>query len=207
MDFGAAICQDPHNIPGEIYKGLELRFTERQLVQLIAFAGIMYATNLFNTVAKVDLDEVLYKSLKEGEPNTQLFDYIVKQLQRIDSDDSNLSTMPLDVMFHTAAHLGIAPMDNYSAKRPLFNLKEGRFLPAPSPTSISDNANDDYFLDATSSSHFHNCLSCYMSHSPMPSLSSKQRCETLNNRLEYYHIHFPDFRNFKSHEVLHSVLR
>lgn len=167
--------------------------------------------NINNDGAKMALiffiDEVLYKSLKEGEPNTQLFDYIVKQLQRIDSDDSNLSTMPLDVMFHTAAHLGIAPMDNYSAKRPLFNLKEGRFLPAPSPTSISDNANDDYFLDATSSSHFHNCLSCYMSHSPMPSLSSKQRCETLNNLLEYYHIHFPDFRNFKSHEVLHSVLR
>lgn len=65
MDFGAAICQDPHNIPDEIYKGLELRFTERQLVQLIAFAGIMYATNLFNTVAKVDLDEVLYKYRKQ----------------------------------------------------------------------------------------------------------------------------------------------
>jgi alkylhydroperoxidase family enzyme len=37
-----------------------LKFTEEQIVLLIAFAGIMYATNLFNTIAKVPLDEVLY---------------------------------------------------------------------------------------------------------------------------------------------------
>ena len=66
MDLGAAICADPHNIPNEIYDGLKLRFTDRQIVQITAFAGIMYATNLFNTVAKVDLDEVLYKYRKEG---------------------------------------------------------------------------------------------------------------------------------------------
>ena len=30
------------------------------IVTIFAFAGIMYATNLFNTICKVDLDEVLY---------------------------------------------------------------------------------------------------------------------------------------------------
>ena len=34
--------------------------------EIIAFAGIMYATNLFNTVAKVDLDEVLYDFRLDG---------------------------------------------------------------------------------------------------------------------------------------------
>ena len=36
------------------------------IVTIIAFAGIMYATNLFNTVAKVDLDEVLYNFRLDG---------------------------------------------------------------------------------------------------------------------------------------------
>ena len=49
-----------HNVPEEIYDGLKAHFTDEQIVTIIAFAGIMYATNLFNTVAKVDLDEVLY---------------------------------------------------------------------------------------------------------------------------------------------------
>jgi len=49
-----------HDIPEEIYTRLKASFTEEQIVLLVAFAGIMYATNLFNTVARVPLDEVLY---------------------------------------------------------------------------------------------------------------------------------------------------
>ena len=64
IDLGSAICVDPHNIPDEIYDRLKEKFTEEQIVLLIAFAGIMYATNLFNTVAKVPLDDILYKYRK-----------------------------------------------------------------------------------------------------------------------------------------------
>ena len=69
MDLGQAIARDPHNIPQRIYDGLKEDFTEKQIVQLIAFAGIMYATNLFNTVAKVPLDEVLYDYQKKTGPS------------------------------------------------------------------------------------------------------------------------------------------
>ncbi|MBQ9067243.1 MAG: hypothetical protein IJ133_06975 [Clostridia bacterium] len=61
MEFGHQIAKDPHQIPDNIYDRLKEQFTEEQLVILIAFAGLMVATNLFNTVAKVPLDEVLYK--------------------------------------------------------------------------------------------------------------------------------------------------
>ncbi len=60
IDFGVAITKDPHNIPDEIYDKLRAKYSDEVLVQLIAFAGIMYATNLFNTVARVPLDEELY---------------------------------------------------------------------------------------------------------------------------------------------------
>lgn len=67
MDFGACICKDPHNIPDEIYDRLKAMYSDKIIVTLIAFAGIMYATNLFNTVAKVDLDEVLFRYRKSKE--------------------------------------------------------------------------------------------------------------------------------------------
>jgi len=60
MELGRQIAVDPHAITDDVYDGLKLKFTEEQIVLLIAFAGIMYATNLFNTIAKVPLDEVLY---------------------------------------------------------------------------------------------------------------------------------------------------
>lgn len=60
MEFGRAIAKDPHSIDGDIYNKLSKKYSDKERTLLIAFAGIMYATNLFNTVAKVDLDEVLY---------------------------------------------------------------------------------------------------------------------------------------------------
>jgi alkylhydroperoxidase family enzyme len=60
MELGRQIAVDPHAITGDIYAGLKEKFTQEQIVLIVAFAGIMYATNLFNTVAKVPLDEVLY---------------------------------------------------------------------------------------------------------------------------------------------------
>ena len=61
MDLGFSIAEDPHNIDPGIYAALQERYATEQIVQLFAFAGIMAATNLFNTIAKVDLDEVLYE--------------------------------------------------------------------------------------------------------------------------------------------------
>ena len=66
FDFGLQITKHPHTIDEAIYAKLRERYSDEELVRLIAFAGIMYATNLFNTVAKVPLDAVLYSYLNEN---------------------------------------------------------------------------------------------------------------------------------------------
>jgi len=64
MELGFSISEDPHNIDPEIYTQLQERYSDEQRVLLFAFAGMMTATNLFNTAAKVPLDEVLYEYRK-----------------------------------------------------------------------------------------------------------------------------------------------
>ncbi|MDR0884557.1 MAG: hypothetical protein LBN05_08140 [Oscillospiraceae bacterium] len=64
IDFGKAFSISPHRIPQRLYDQLQAQFTHEQQVLLIGFAGQMTATNLFNTVAKVPLDEVLYSYQK-----------------------------------------------------------------------------------------------------------------------------------------------
>jgi alkylhydroperoxidase family enzyme len=66
MDLGQKIAQDPHNIPEEYYVKLKTLFTQEQIVLLFSFAGIMNATNLFNIIGKVPLDEILYEYTKEN---------------------------------------------------------------------------------------------------------------------------------------------
>ncbi|MDR2525538.1 MAG: hypothetical protein LBC83_05035 [Oscillospiraceae bacterium] len=64
MELGFSISEDPHNIDPDIYAVLREQYNEKQLTLLFAFAGIMTATNLFNTIAQVPLDEVLYNYRK-----------------------------------------------------------------------------------------------------------------------------------------------
>jgi alkylhydroperoxidase family enzyme len=65
MDLGHAMSRDPRNIPPALYDKLKELFSTEEVVLLIAFAGIMSATNFFNTVAKVPLDDILYKFVKK----------------------------------------------------------------------------------------------------------------------------------------------
>ena len=66
MELGFSIAEDPHTMDPEIYAQLKARYSDEQVVLLFAFAGMMAATNLFNTVAQVPLDEILYEYRRTG---------------------------------------------------------------------------------------------------------------------------------------------
>jgi hypothetical protein len=57
--FGKAIVADSNAIPAEIWVALKQRYDAKTLVDLVAFAGIMLATAVFNNVVEVDFDAEL----------------------------------------------------------------------------------------------------------------------------------------------------
>lgn len=68
LDFGRALVRTPGTIPPELYARVEEHIPDPQdRVVLLAFAGQMVATNVFNTVGQVPLDEVLYGYRKDGD--------------------------------------------------------------------------------------------------------------------------------------------
>lgn len=70
IDWGRLIASNPGGIAPEFYARLEKAFSPQLRVILLAFAGQMVATNLFNTVGRVPLDEVLYDYRKPGDDRT-----------------------------------------------------------------------------------------------------------------------------------------
>jgi hypothetical protein len=54
-----AIVADPQHVGDEIWAPLKARYSEKTLVDLVAFAGIQVATNLFMSVVGTPLDEEL----------------------------------------------------------------------------------------------------------------------------------------------------
>ena len=64
IDFGSAIAQNKGYIGDEVYEPIKNRFSETEIVVLVAFAGQMIATNVFNNVLEVEIDEYLTPYIK-----------------------------------------------------------------------------------------------------------------------------------------------
>lgn len=63
LAFGAAIASNQGHVPAEVYAPVGNRYTQSDMVTLVAFAGQMIATNLFNTALNVTVDAYLYPYL------------------------------------------------------------------------------------------------------------------------------------------------
>ena len=57
--FGRQLVNDSHAVSDELFAQLKQYFNDEQLVVLTAFGAIMIATNMINTVLKVELDGYL----------------------------------------------------------------------------------------------------------------------------------------------------
>jgi hypothetical protein len=63
LDFGEAIARQLGHIDDDVYNKLASRFTENEMVMLVAFAGQMIATNIFNNVIETNIDDYLFDYL------------------------------------------------------------------------------------------------------------------------------------------------
>lgn len=138
--------------------------------------------------------EVLYRSLHEAEPLPALYDYVAETLATLQPP---LATLPIRFMLGVACHLGIEPLDNYSVAEPLFSLDDGRY--------VSVQREPMNTLDPEQSQMLHQILTDnYLQPTANGQLST--RTALLNSLIEYYRIHLATFGEFKSHEILHTVL-
>ena len=65
VDYGQQLVIDDTAVSPELFKRLQAAFTEKQVVVITAFAGLMIATNLINNALNVPLDEYLYEYSKK----------------------------------------------------------------------------------------------------------------------------------------------
>ena len=63
LDFGSAIAVQQGHIDEEVYLKTAEYFNDEEIILLIAFAGQMIATNIFNNVIQTDIDDYLYEYL------------------------------------------------------------------------------------------------------------------------------------------------
>ena len=149
------------------------------------------------------MTELLYKTLREEEPDQELFDYIVDALEQLKRPlSSRHAQMPLLFLLRLTRYLGLWPRDNYSPREPLFDLQEGCFKSVGETT-----------IDAATSRLLHEYLQLstfnpqVVATDPQyPPATLAQRTALMNRLIEYLQLHLAGFGNFNSHEILHTIL-
>ena len=59
LSFGSALATKRGFVDDELFDALKMQYNDEQLVVLIAFAGQMIATNIFNNVIETEIDSYL----------------------------------------------------------------------------------------------------------------------------------------------------
>jgi DNA repair protein RecO (recombination protein O) len=146
------------------------------------------------------INELVYKSVKEEESNTELFDFLYNSCIELDNVTENYSLFPLLFCIRLTKYLGFIPQVDDFPENEIFNMQDGLFQ--------KQKPAHRYFIEPPLSLSLKMLLNEELH--PVSSIqhpaSVKLRNELLEQMLLYYKLHLPDFRDINSHRILHTVL-
>ena len=145
------------------------------------------------------LGEVLYKVLREEDPNRDLFEYLENSLQLLDVTDESMVNFHLLFLVQLTKYLGFYPENNYGECRTAFDMRNGQF-------DNGSGIHPDYF-DLKSSELLHNLLVSSFKDVSKMSVNQELRIHFLENIMDYYRLHVQGLGTLKSLQVLREIYR
>ena len=144
------------------------------------------------------VNELLLKSIREEEANQALFDYIFQSMQWLDLAASDFVNFHLIFAMQLTRYLGFSPQGIYSPTTPYFDLEEGCFA--------SNRPTHPNYIQAQDAEKFHLLMKLTYDTIGELKLNNAARNSFLNQILNYYQLHLPNFKDLKSLKVLREVL-
>jgi DNA repair protein RecO (recombination protein O) len=143
------------------------------------------------------INEVVLKCLHEEENNPGLFSFLHETIQSLDAAEKNFSNLHLIFLVRFSRFLGFYPQGNYSDSCPIFDLREGKFIP-------KEPLHHDYIT--LESSKLLNQL-IRTSYYAMDGLhmTGTERKTMLDVLLRYYELHLSHIGSITSHKVLEQI--
>lgn len=181
---------------------MEVNYREARNLQFIKefsrdynFSSIPFDT-LKTTVAMLLL-EVITKSIREHEPNDEMFEFIYESFCVLDKDEKLNPDFHLLFLVNFTRYLGFAPHENFSETNCYFEMQEGYFTGSSSQKPT--------VLDKDESAVLNTLLCTALYALPAHKISRTERKNMLRRLVKYYQLHIENF-NLKSPEILEEVL-
>ncbi|MBS7565981.1 DNA repair protein RecO [Mucilaginibacter sp. Bleaf8] len=144
------------------------------------------------------LNEVLYKAIKQQTADEQLFEYVFKGIELLDTITEGLPNFHLLFLIGLTRYLGFYPDGSNAAGADYFDMRNGIFE-RYKPES-------GQYLSPPHTQNFYRLLSYGFENLADIKLSNDERRYLLNGLLAYYALHMEGFGNIQSHEILEEVL-
>jgi DNA repair protein RecO (recombination protein O) len=163
----------------------------------------LYTTLFFDVIKNsvaLYMIELLQKTLKQPEPNNDLFHFLEDAFLHLDkSDGAIVANYPLFFALHLSGFYGFRFSDTYSKKDKILDLQEGEFVPEQPP--------HNFFLEGD-----YSLLTSQLLKVMQPNelkeikLHKDMRRVLLNAYATFYALHIQDFGTMKTLPVLQEVL-
>lgn len=165
--------------------------------------GFLYQ-HIFSDIIKnsvaLFMVELLSKTIKQPEPNTDLFYFVEDAFTHLDESDQNVvANFPLFFALHLATLFGFRLSDEYSTENSYLDLQEGEF--------VHEQPVHPYFLADHYSYTTSQLLKTRQPHelAGIP-LNKDARRILMNAYQQFYALHIQDFGSMKTLPVLQEVL-
>ncbi len=153
--------------------------------------------NVFKSTAALFVAEILYKAVKEEEPNAALYSFIRHFVKLLDVAERNYADYHLVFLIHLTQFLGFYPKSAALENVRYFDMVEGRFCSVKPLHSAC--------IEQPLSTSFYKLLHSDYHNTNKLMLNGSLRQQLLQKILLYYKIHLEGMGSVKSAEVLKSV--
>lgn len=143
------------------------------------------------------VNELLSRTLTEQEQNEALYDFIVKSMQWLDLVETDYANYPLFFTLELTRYLGFYPKSNFHPGY-CFDMMEGSF--------VRDHPLHPYYFDVDTAHVLSKLLDSGIDDACHLPLCVAQRREILDGLIVFMRLHASVMKDFRSHEVLRSVL-
>ncbi len=180
----------------EVYHRINKNFQQIKEVKINPVLHTL-SNNIIKNSISLFLAELLYRLIKEEEPNKPLFEYIFNSIILLDQLNRNIINFHLFFMVHLTRYIGFLPDNNYSSSKVYFDLLNGKF--------ISSLPSHNYYLTKELSFLLSKILSYQGNDYEIVGMNNQYRSALLEKIIEYYQIHLEGFSNIKSLEVFKEI--
>lgn len=154
-------------------------------------------TDPVKNVLALFLAEVLFRVVKETEPDPRLFDYLSRSIRLLEYADKGIANYHLVFLLGLLQYMGIFPNVDSYREGSYFNMLDGEFtdrIPL-----------HRHYLNREESAFFARLLRISFENMSLYVFSRRERVDIIHHILAYYRLHLPDFTEIKSLPILQSL--